>query len=853
MQAPSDGAGAEGVQPVGSMSLLVPNNRSSRLIGKAGAGLKQIREASHMKVEAKPEYVEGAPPGTEPTACRLVMPGSFEQIQVAFTVALKRVYPDEPEPIQVSLRIPSDWAGRAIGKGAENLKKTRSFGVVSQVERDKLTNPTTGAEERKLTLEGLPDRLPQALAVLLGLSDGPLPGTIQAMPPIVVTPPMPGNSGSAVRRVGTAPGGGGGPAGGGGGGGAGGGGAGHMKGGNATSSSNGKGGVNPGANANANGSDALAGASEGDLGWVPSSPDEVCLHLMVANSMAGVVLGRGGARIKETSQQAGCKVRMTARPEGVPAIANATTPRRVIIVGTLEAAERAQRILNDQLREAYISEGYEDPTGFAITMMLRAEACGAIIGRQGAGIRQVREVTGVKISLQQQSENLSVRPCQLDGTLDSVLSAQKMIHEAQMTVPMSDRPGTSDTLLDDTRRGNQSNAGGNLQIRGSGNNFLAPLEAMKDKGRMSNMDAGDDFEDGENDFRLLVPDQAAGSVIGKQGANLKAIRESLGASVEVKKAEEIPYWPDDRVVVFKGSAEAKAAAVAQVLSHNIFRHPAQAGHGTATLKVLVPSDKIQQLVGEGGRSFRWIQDAYQVQPFVESQQVDGMHLFTAQGPQGQCIEAAKHVVRLLETPRDKPEPRQQAVQQLAPEPQLAQPQYSSSNFVPQPTMALNHHHHNVNLEQPMPMPTPILQHPLGGMMDHRPIFPALANMATGGGLGDAFPLNLLGAGNFPNAPLYGGPTPQVAPIPDLALAAEAVAVAAAQVAVALAAVLVAGDAAEAAVEVAVAAAVVVVADALAAVGMGFTLRRVDVADDDDAISHRAAAMPPRCVMGGRVK
>jgi len=592
----SQGSGASSGSS-GCVSFLVPNDRSPRVIGKAGAGLKAIREACGMKVEAKPE-VEGG--GTEPIACRLSMSGTMDQIHVAFAVALKRAYPEE-ERVTATLRIPSEWAGRAIGKGAENLKKARNIGVVSQVGREKYFHPVTGVEERPVTLEGPTESLPQALAIMLGLGEGALvPSRGSALSGIV----GPAKS-SMVVNVNTLA----------------------MP---VQAASPGPGGPPKG----------LLGAN--DLGWGPTSADEVCLHLMVADSMAGAVLGRGGGKIKDTATKAGCKVRMTCRTENLE-------PRRVIIVGAFHQVANAQMLLNDQLREAYMAEGYPEPTGFAITMVLRNEVCGAIIGKQGSGIKTFRERTGTKIVLQHQSDVEHCRPCQIEGSLQAVLEAERLIHEAQLQIPWVERPKPGD----DGSIGGQPHpsqiVGGMFAASAADPGGALFLVDPAAKRRRMEPEA----QEPEPECKILVPEQTVGTVIGKQGANLKGVREKLGVRVEVKKPEEAPHWVGDRLVIFKGPTANRALAVEQVLTNSVLRHASQASLPTFTCKVLVPVAKIGHVVGEAGSILRWLQENYQVQPIVDSQEINGEHLLAIHGAPAYVVEAIKQVIGLLDRNADQ--------------------------------------------------------------------------------------------------------------------------------------------------------------------------------------------------------
>eukprot|EP00249_Psilotum_nudum_P024034 c29067_g5_i1 orf=136-1425(+) len=105
--------------------------------------------------------------------------------------------------------------------------------------------------------------------------------------------------------------------------------------------------------------------------------------------------------------------------------------------------------------------------------------------------------------------------------------------------------------------------------------------------------------------RLLVPDTQAGNLIGRQGATIKTIQETSGATVRVMPAENLPICvlQDDRVVEIQGEPAMVHKAVELVVSHlrkflvdrsvlQLFEHPVQSqneetvshapwGHGSA--------------------------------------------------------------------------------------------------------------------------------------------------------------------------------------------------------------------------------------------------------------------------------
>jgi len=367
------------------------------------------------------------------------------------------------------------------------------------------------------------------------------------------------------------------------------------------------------------------------------------VHVLVPDSMAGAVHRKAGSKIKETGQRAGCKLRMTARLEG------SSEPRVLVIVGSNQATSAAQMILHEQLREAYIQEGYPEPTAYAVTMQVRKECCGAIIGKQGSGIRDLRERTGTKILLKQESEVEHCRPCHIEGLLPNVLEAQRAIYEAQLLIPLDEGRRSSE------KRPRSSEIVGMGQACGGGptvGTALSPtVPGASDPAKRRRADGSFELEAQDHEeCRFLVPEVTIGLVIGKQGGNLKGVRERLGVRVEVKKQEEAPHWIGDRLVVFKGPTANRALAVEHMLKA-AQAHNSQGGglpDATNCCKVLIPASKVGHVVGEGGSILRWLQENFSVQPEIGNNEVNGEYLLTVLGQSACILEAAKQIVGLLD-------------------------------------------------------------------------------------------------------------------------------------------------------------------------------------------------------------
>lgn len=112
-----------------TIGLLIPGDGIARVIGKQGAGLKQIRENTCCKLQV------GEATADNSLLRRVSITGFPQGIGMAVGQALMKVS-DESNQMTVMIFIPSDLAGVVVGKAGANLKRVREFvGVRLELDR----------------------------------------------------------------------------------------------------------------------------------------------------------------------------------------------------------------------------------------------------------------------------------------------------------------------------------------------------------------------------------------------------------------------------------------------------------------------------------------------------------------------------------------------------------------------------------------------------------------------------------------------------------------------------------------------------------------------------------------------
>lgn len=550
---------------VETCGLLVPADRIARVIGKAGAGLKQIREMTGCKVQVQ----QSADPNalSDPQRSRRVdLAGAIDQLVGGLAMVLAKAWLGE-QNCTPTFMIPAEKAGLVVGRGGENLKRVREeCRVRILLEREPVVDPTSQAEERMLTMHGEIAQVAQALRYAFGASGHPMHlGPLAGRSPGLMVPPhspmealLAGSLGGDMSRP-------------------------------------------RGLGASLSGHSQVRGPS--------ADPDEMQLHMLVPERFAGAILGKGGALMKQTATSSACRVSMSSRDGGVD--------RRVVILGNAQQCAMAQSLIHEQLVEASAVAGAEFSGDVTAMLFIRKEAAGAVIGKQGAGLKQVREQSGAKIQLAR-DEVEGQRPCTISGGLAQVLKAEELIFNLARAVPV------------------EANGGGG----GGGGYPGMPMGLGFDGGFKS---FGGGVDESDQTTKILVPAQAAGAIIGKQGSGLRQIRETYGVQVDMLQPAQAPQWPNERVVIFKGPTSARGQAVDAVL-----RVSFQMYGEAASLRMLVPSTQVGGIIGKAGNTLRTIREQCGITTTVDREEIMGERLVIAVGPQAAVSTAATAIISILE-------------------------------------------------------------------------------------------------------------------------------------------------------------------------------------------------------------
>jgi len=367
----------------------------------------------------------------------------------------------------------------------------------------------------------------------------------------------------------------------------------------------------------------MAGASMGEMGKEdggkgrrPGRGVDFPLRILVSSDMVGAIIGRGGATIKNITQDSRARVDVHSRRKMEQASGQLGQLEKAITVyGQPENCSAACKRILEVMEEEMASVGKEQE--ICLKILAHNNLIGRIIGKQGATIKKIMEDTSTKITVSSISDISSFnleRVISIRGSIPNISKAESEVSsklraayetDLQAMAPQSVMfPGLHPAAMMSTvGLGNQQNyratgfnaAGGASQTRPQ-NPPQIPTETSY----------------------LYIPDAAVGAVIGTKGSHIRNIIKFSGSTVKIAPAEEefgslpptqegAPEEPRRKVTVL-GNPESQWKA-----QYLIFEKLREEGFSAGledvklTVEILVPSSQVGRIIGKGGQNVREMQ------------------------------------------------------------------------------------------------------------------------------------------------------------------------------------------------------------------------------------------------------
>ncbi|UYV78254.1 FUBP3, partial [Cordylochernes scorpioides] len=317
------------------------------------------------------------------------------------------------------------------------------------------------------------------------------------------------------------------------------------------------------------------------------------------------VIGRGGEQISRLQSESGCKVQLS-HEQGLP-------ERQCTLTGTREAITKAKDLLNQIISRSGSKEFHFNDTGLGNQITLEVSIpgpkAGLIIGKGGENIKNMQEITGVKMHLVQDNTQIvahdkplritgEARKCEGRGgggapLTDTIIvpkpavglvigkggeTIKRIQHDSGArlhfdTSKDQDPPGDRYCIVTGTPSQVECALGiiseliqsamCGVQMRDSGMPpphhgppplLPPPHHAGRGRGRGGRGGRGGERGPPRNeviDLQYGVPSNRCGVVIGKGGESIRQIIQQSGAHVELMKGP--PPNPHEKVFLIRGT------------------------------------------------------------------------------------------------------------------------------------------------------------------------------------------------------------------------------------------------------------------------------------------------------------
>ncbi|KAF7720753.1 RNA binding protein, heterogenous nuclear RNP-K like protein [Apophysomyces ossiformis] len=277
------------------------------------------------------------------------------------------------------------------------------------------------------------------------------------------------------------------------------------------------------------------------------SLNELTLRALITSKEAGVVIGKGGKNVAELRESTGVKASVSQSVKGVQ-------ERILTVSGPLEGVAKAfasvARILTENNTNKSLSSTTDNTC--TIRLLVSHNLMGSIIGRQGAKIKSIQDVSGARMTA---SKALLPQSTERIVEVRGVPSAVSMAISEIGQCLLEDKEKQHGTILyDPVASPMLKEHRASITRTGNGSDFTPSGEAGSHQRRISQS-----LEDEVKAQHISIPSDMVGCIIGKGGSKISEIRQLSGSRISIARV------PDDetseRLFTIYGTAEANERAL----------------------------------------------------------------------------------------------------------------------------------------------------------------------------------------------------------------------------------------------------------------------------------------------------
>merc|ERR1712141_817508 len=282
------------------------------------------------------------------------------------------------------------------------------------------------------------------------------------------------------------------------------------------------------------------------------------IRMIMSGKEVGSIIGKGGEIINNIREESGAKIH----------ISDGSVPERIVTVtGSTDAILKAFNLIAKKFEEdgpekngensgksSSASNSSKSNSGTSLKLIFPASQCGSLIGKGGAKIKEIREVTGASVQVASELlPNSTERTVTIGGSRNSITQCVYQICCVMLefppkgtTIPYTPKAGLLSSNNSGGRGGNRGGGGSDnplasLLSLGGGASTLAAIASLagsqiRDNRRNSDRDH-DRGGSSSTSFEIYVPNDMIGCIIGKGGSKIAEIRQISGAMIRISKSD----------------------------------------------------------------------------------------------------------------------------------------------------------------------------------------------------------------------------------------------------------------------------------------------------------------------------
>ncbi|KAI7901137.1 uncharacterized protein BX663DRAFT_553383 [Cokeromyces recurvatus] len=320
-----------------------------------------------------------------------------------------------------------------------------------------------------------------------------------------------------------------------------------------------------------------------------SDEDQLSLRSLVSTKEAGVIIGKGGKNVAELRESTGVRA-------GVSKVVQGIHDRVLTVSGTLEGVAKAYSLIAHTI--------LDNPTSISITntmndnhnqttlrLLISHNLMGTVIGRQGAKIKHIQDITGVrmiasKTLLPQSTE----RVVEIRGTTEAIEKAileigSCLIEDKERSygtilynpIKVINEPWINNRRNNNNRNNNITNGfirtgnGTDFNHKRHNNSTYYPMnnhhyhhqqQQQQQTTRRSPYTVTTNNNNNNNNTRIQhisIPSDMVGCIIGKGGSKISEIRQLSGSRISIAK---VPHDnTGERMFTIQGTLESNEKAL----------------------------------------------------------------------------------------------------------------------------------------------------------------------------------------------------------------------------------------------------------------------------------------------------